>query len=102
MNEKIKAHLTAFCQKYKWEATDEVFSEILTEATPIFKEIGAAHRWYDEEFRVVSIDGMLIGFDWYHVTGDNSIYDMDLTLDFKSVTEVEKWTKTVIFYKPIV
>ena len=100
MNEKVKAHLTAYCQKNSWGISNNDFEEILIEAKPVFKEIGSAHRWYDEEFRVVNIDGMLIGFSWYHLTGDNSIRDMDLEFDFNSVSQVEKKQRMVDYYEP--
>lgn len=101
MNENIKAHLTAYCQKNNWEPTDENIQEILIYATPVYSLIGDSHRWYDEEFRVVKIEGMLIGFDWYHVTGDDSIKDMDLGFNMDSICECEKKQKTIDYYEAI-
>jgi hypothetical protein len=101
MNEKVKAYLTAYCQKNNWATSDEDLREVLTEGKRVYKEIGAAHRWYDETFEVVNIDGMLIGFDYYHTTGDCSLRDHDLTLDLNTVCEVRQKERSVIYYEPV-
>lgn len=98
MNEKIKAHLTAYCQSKGWATDDDSIKELLTETKPLFKEVGDAHRWYDELFIVVDINGMLLGYDYYHTTGDNSLKDMDLELNLNTVREVEAKEKTVTYY----
>lgn len=100
MKEKIKTFLIAYCQSKGWSTSDKDLEEVLVEQMPVFKEIGSAHRWYDDEFRVVEIDGRFIGFNWYHVTGDNSISDMDLELDTSSVCFVDKKQKMVDYYEP--
>ncbi len=94
-------HLKAHCAKHGWGETDEDIKEVLTDARPIFREITGSHRWYDDEFRVVEIDGMLIGYYGYHITGDNSAKDMDLDYDLKKVTEVVKKQKTVDYYEAV-
>lgn len=89
-------------EKHEYGTTDDDIKELLTEATTIYKELGSSHRWYDEEFRVVNIDGMLIGYDWFHVTGDNSVSDMGLEFDINSICQVEKKQRTIDYYQPIV
>jgi hypothetical protein len=102
MNNKIKEHLIQYAQKNGWDCEEnDDFIEILKEADSVYSEIGASHRWYDDMFIVVSIDGILIGYDWYHITGDNSAADMGLKFDLESVCEVEEKEKTIKYYEPI-
>lgn len=101
MNQKIKDHLSQYLIKNKWEVNEDNMIESLMEAKNVFTEIGAAHRWYDEKFVVVNIDGMLIGYDYYHVTGDTSISDMGLDFDINSVCEVEEKQKTITIYEKV-
>lgn len=101
MNEKIKKHLIAYCQSKGWGTTDKDVEEVLLEAKEIYRETIGSHRWYDDLFKVVEVAGMLIGFDWYYATGDNSFKDMDLTLDTSSVCEVEKKQRTVDYYERV-
>lgn len=101
MNEKIKSHLLAYCESNNWDADEENIIECLKEAKTIYSEIGPSHRWYDEKFCVVEINGMLIGYDWFHVTGDTSISDMGLEFDINSVCEVEKKQKTIYYYEKL-
>lgn len=99
MNEKIKAHLIAYCESKGWETSDEGLMEVLKESKPLFKEIVGEHRWYEDEFRVVEINGMLIGFMDFHMTGDNNASDMGLEHDIRKVCEVEKNQKTIDYYE---
>jgi len=101
MNEEIKKHLIAYCESKGYGTTDKDLTEVLTESNSIFSEITGSHRWYDDEFRVVEINGMLIGFYDYHITGDNSREDMDLFIDESRITRVEKKQKLVDHYEPI-
>lgn len=101
MNQKIKNHLIAFNQKEGYGITDKDLLETITETKPIFTQIIGKHRWYEDEFRVVEIDGMLIGYDGFHTTGDTSWRDMDLEYDIDSVCEVEKKQKTIDYYDKV-
>lgn len=101
MNEKIKAHLTAYAKSKGWGTDDDTLMEILSEASDVFSEIVGSHRWYEDKFRVVNVDGMLIGFNDFHMTGDSSRSDMGLEFDLTSVCEVEKKQKTVDYYEEI-
>lgn len=100
MNEKIKKHLKSYCEKNEWTWPDDPWGilEILLDGKQLSYEIGDSHRWYDEVEIVTEIDGMIIGFDWVHVTGDNSPRDMDLDLDLDSIREMEaKEVKKTIY-----
>lgn len=101
MNEKIKAHLTAYCQKNGWGTSDKDLMESISEQKTIHKEIVGSHRWYDDEIRVIEIDGMLLQYAGFHFTGDHSMRDMDLEYDLDSVIEVEKTQRMVDCYIPL-
>lgn len=107
MNETIKKAIQTYCEQLNIEVpTDEkdyneLVEEILTDARPVFSEIGSSHRWYDEKFIVVKISDLLIGYDWFHITGDNSASDMGLEFDITSVCLVEKKQKTVDYYEKL-
>lgn len=96
MNKKIKKHLENYCRKQKYNTTE---LEALLEGKEIFSKTTKSHRWYDAIFRVVEVDGMLIGYDWFYMTGDNSPSDMDLEFDVKSVCEVVKRQKVIDYYE---
>lgn len=99
MNEVIRKHVTNYNQSKGWETTDESLFETIRECgKEVWSEIGPAHRWYDEKFVVVDLDGILIGYQSFHTTGDASISDMGLEHDIKTVCEVEKKQKTVYYY----
>ncbi len=104
MNEIIKNAISIYCERLKITIPEDekeyasLVEEILRDARPLYSEIGASHRWYDEKFVVVDISGTLIGYDWFHITGDNSASDMGLEFDIKSVCRVEKREKTVSYY----
>ncbi len=102
MNDKIRKQLQKYAKKNNWDCkTDKDLVEILLEEKVVYYEIGPSHRWYDEKFIVVNIDGMLIGYDYYHITGDTSISDMGLEINLNSICEVEEKEKTIKYYIPI-
>ncbi len=105
MNEKIKSHLQAFCDKESYPMNldnPRDVAEILTEGGKIiYTEITGEHRWYEDEFNVTEINGMKIGFNWFHMTGDDSPSDMDLDFDISSVCEVEEVIIQKTTYKPV-
>ena len=101
MNEKIKNHLIAYAKKEGWEIDEndpKELMEIITEANSIYKENLGSHRWYDDELNIVNVDGMLIGYNGFHITGDNSMYDMGLEYDLDQVCEVEPKERIQVYY----
>jgi len=101
MNEKVKAHLIAYCESKGWGTDDDTLMEVLSEAKELYRKTTGSHRWYDDLFKVVEVNGMAIGFDDFYMTGDNSRSDMDLNYDLSSVCEVEKKQKTIDYYEPV-
>lgn len=81
----------------------EVFTECLSKGI-VSEETTSEHRWYDirKVIHEVEIDGehrFFSTFD-YHITGDNSATDMDLTLPtIEGVVEVYPVKKEVTIYE---
>lgn len=98
---EVRKVLEEVCKKNGWGTTDSDFAEVLSEGKEVYSEIGYSHRWYDEELRVVEVDGNLFMFDDYHITGDNSKSDMDLDFDLSSVNFCEAYQVTVTKYCPL-
>lgn len=90
LNAKVKEIVGEYLDSKGWERDEENYSEAIRYGKEVYSKIGEAHRWYDEEFRVVEVDGYLIGFNDFHTTGDMSAADMDLDFDWESVSLVEK------------
>jgi len=98
---EIEEFLKADCQRIGCEPSLPNMIEALTEGEEVSCEIGSAHRWYDEETKVVRVNGRLIQYDWFHVTGDNSISDMGLQFDLNQVVFCEEYQETVTKYRPV-
>ena len=101
LNAEIESHLKTHCKKNGWTPSKEIYTEILLEAKRIWTEIGASHRWYNEKYVVVEIDGKLIGYAGYHLTGDNNASDMGLQFDLSNVEFCEEYQETITKYRPI-
>jgi hypothetical protein len=101
LNPEIQKILESVCLREGWGTTDADFAEILSECEEIYSEIGSSHRWYDEKTVVVQIEGILIQYDWYHLTGDASASDMGLGFDLSSVKFCEAYQTTITKYRPI-
>ncbi|MCK5016255.1 MAG: hypothetical protein KAS32_04210 [Candidatus Peribacteraceae bacterium] len=102
MNEKIKEHLNKYCIKQGWGEleSDGDILETLQGVDVIYTGVTEEHRHWDDVFTVVEIDGMLIGYDNAHTTGDLTPNETGWEFDLNSVCEVEKETKTITIYKP--
>lgn len=100
MNDKIKAHLEAVCKNNDWETSDAGLMETLKEAKEVYREPGDSHRHYDELLRVVDVDGMIIGFQDFYMTGDMCMSDTDLEYDLSEIREYEPKEITKTIYVP--
>jgi len=72
---------------------------ILYSAKTVYSEIGSSHRWYDEKNVVINVNDRFISYNWYHMTGDSSVSDMDLEFDWNAVRFVEPYEVTVTKYR---
>lgn len=101
MTQAIRDHVTAYCKSKNYETSDDNLFEIIREHGKwVFSEIIGTHRWYEDEFVVVNFQGMLIGYNDIHTTGDHGRSDMDIDWDLNSICEVEpKEIITTIYVK---
>lgn len=104
LNHEIRKVLEGVCLRKGWGTTDSDLVEVLTESAEskeLYSEIGPSHRWYDEKMVVVQIEGKLIQYDDYHLTGDISASEMGLEFDLSSVKFCEAYQVTVTKYRPV-
>lgn len=78
---------------------DYILTKFLLNFTPIYDVVMDKHRWYYSTFRVTEVGSRLIGYKWYSVTGDMSIADMDLELDWSTVGFVHPVDVKTTIYK---
>jgi len=93
MNDKIRKHLQEALEKegIKIEEVGENWYEVLTEfGKEVYSESVGKRRWWEDIFKVVEIDGMLIGYRDAVTTGDDSTYDKGWEFEEGSVCEVER------------
>ena len=100
LDPQIRKLLESVCLKNGWETTDKDLVEVLIESDTIWSALGASHRWYDEKTVVVNIEDTLIQYEWYHLTGDDSVWDMGLAFDLSSVQLCEAYQVTITKYRP--
>jgi hypothetical protein len=97
MNEKIFNHVANYNKSKGWEETQESVIETIMEAKQVYSETTDSRRHWDEEFVVVEIDGMLIGFEGASTTGDETAEDKGWSFDPETICEVvaKEVTKTI-------
>lgn len=105
MNQKIYDHLKKYCKKneYNFENDEDILETLQDSGEEIYSEKIDYKRWWNDIFKVVKIDGMLIGYNDARTTGDRSPSDCGWEFDPESCCEVEKITETKIItsYKPL-
>jgi hypothetical protein len=102
MNEKIRQHLSEYATSKNWQTDDDSLFEIIREAKSVYSETIGSHRWYDDTFMVVDVNGMKIGYNGFYMTGDNNPSDMGLSYDIDSICEVKLVEKTVTVYEKVI
>ena len=103
MHSKVEEHLKKYCESNGWGTDRDNIKELLVEAEPVWIGNESKRRWWTDLTKVVEIDGMLIGFDYAHSTGDASLSDLGWEFNFDSIEEysVREETKVVKIYEPI-
>lgn len=99
MNETIKNHVARFNLAQGWDVTDESIVETIREAPEVWSGHDKPRRWWTDCLTVVSVDGMLIGFNDAKTTGDSSASDVGWEFDSSSICEVEEKTVQVTVYQ---
>ena len=72
---------------------------MLSNGRLVYAEIVGRGRWWEDEYRVVDVDGRLIGFMGASTTGDDSPYDVGWEFDENSIHEAEPYEETVTKYR---
>jgi len=101
LNPEIRKVLETAYRHDGCEVFDTDLAYVLLDGKVVYSEIGASHRWYDEKTVVVRIDGNLILYGWYHLTGDNGVSDMGLSFDLSSVMFCEEYQVVVTKYRAL-
>lgn len=87
---ELKQIVQEYCVSKGWGELDNALEECLTCADPVFQEKSGSHRWWNDVFKVVEINGTLIGFTDAETTGDQSAREMGWSIDWNGLCEVEK------------
>lgn len=98
MNATIREHVIKYLEKHGEQTTDDDIVEAITDSAEVWIGDADRHRWWDNHFKVVNVDGMLIGFDWATTTGDDSASDKGWEFDPSSICEVEEKQVTTTIY----
>ena len=102
-NQTVREFLKEYSVSKGWPVeSDEDLVETLLDATNHIKTIQhEAHRWYIAAETIVELDGKLIKFDGYVITGDNNVADIGLEYDLDSAKFVERKERQVteIYYE---
>jgi len=95
MKDSIRNHVTKYLEKEEVAVTDENIIEVIRDGKHVWTGDYDSHRWWNECFTVVDVDGLLIGFGDAETTGDDSPYDKGWEFDPDSICEVEAQTETI-------
>ena len=97
MDEKVKRHLTEYCNQFQWGTDEDTLIEVMREGKRIHRQEITQHRWYNRYQYVVEVDGMLIGYIDVEATGDTDLSDYDI--DPSTICEMRPVEKTVVVYE---
>ena len=96
MNDKIRNHLTKYCESKEYGTSDADLIEVVTEATSVWEGERDRHRWYTLIPTVVCVDGMFLEFNFCDVDGEMANVDDCIggykLADIFEVKPVEKMT----------
>lgn len=101
MNEKIREHVKKYNEGQGYGTTDEDIIETIRDSKTVWIGDVDSHRHWDENFTVVEVDGMLIGFNGAQTTGDESPEDKGWEFDPESICEVKAEQVTTTTYKRV-
>ena len=96
MNE-LRKFLSEYSTSKGWGDDESDLVEVMVECgKTVWRDPDTdRHRWYICQDVVVDIDGTFIKYTDYIITGDSSMYDMDLSYSLDSSCIVTKKTRTV-------
>lgn len=100
MDDKVRKHVTQFCEARGWGQDDATVIEAIHEGEPVHREEVGHARWWNEYLYVVEIDGMFIGYKDAETTGDMSAHEVGYKFDATTICEMQAIEKTVVVYEP--
>jgi hypothetical protein len=101
MDNEIREHLKAYCEKEGWSTNDETLFELLFDAPNLERKEVGQHRWWNEFRYVVEINGMLIGYIYAEANRDESMADLGYDFDPSTICKMTQVEKTIITYEPV-
>jgi len=99
MQQKFKDWLIQYAESKDYDTDDNSLMEIITEADEVERETYSSSRWYDTQTVVVKIEDKFVSYIDYHITGDNSMFDMGLEYNLADCEEVEPYETIVTKYR---
>lgn len=90
MDEELKAFLEE-------RAKGDLYG-LLTSKREVYSEPAGRHRWWNDVYKVVEIDGRFIGFLDGETTGDNGLFDVGWEFYEPSVAEAFPYQEIVTKY----
>jgi hypothetical protein len=102
MNNAIKEHITEYWKSKGWgEPTEQDMIDEITDSFSVWDGDYSGSRHWTSFFRVVDVNGMLIGFDWASSDGDMTATEKGWEFDPDSICQVEKVAVQSFVYKPL-
>lgn len=99
---ELKQIVKDYCVSKGWGDSDAMLEEALTCADTVFEQQSGSHRWWNDVFKVVEIDGTLIGFTDADCTGDQSARERGWSIDWDTLCEVvRKEVMTTVYEKAV-
>jgi hypothetical protein len=98
---ELKQIVKDYCISKGWGDSEATLEEALTCDEPIYREPAGGHRWWNDVFKVVNINGTLIGFIDAETTGDQSAREMGWSIDWNKLCEVEAKEVTMTVYERV-
>ena len=99
MNDKIRKHVAAYCERHDWPADEDSLIETITGARKVDSRQEGEFRWWTEYRYVVEIDGMFIAYFDARSSGDMSAQERGYEFDPSYIHEVEPVEKVITVYE---
>jgi hypothetical protein len=96
---ELKEFVKVYCRSRGWMDDDLNVEEVLLYGDTVYTRVDGEHRWWNDVFRVIDIDGTLIGCYGAQTTGDNSPRDVGWQFDWNSLCEVERREVVTMVYE---
>ena len=97
MNNELREFLRSYMERggFKYDS----LVELLHDMPFIYREETSTHRWWNEYFYVVNVDGRLVGFTYAEANRDESVSDLGYSPDENSICNVKEIQKVITVYE---